>query len=95
MSWPRKKLVELDLFAEQEPAAEHPSPPPLARKRPAPPVLKKPFVTNLSPRYTFDNFVVGNSNRFAKAAAMAVANNPAFAYNPFSCSATPAWGKPI
>ncbi|WP_288310343.1 chromosomal replication initiator protein DnaA [uncultured Acidaminococcus sp.] len=89
----KKKLVELDLFAEQEPAAEHPSPRPPARKRPAFPVLKKPFVTNLSPRYTFDNFVVGNSNRFAKAAAMAVANNPAFAYNPFFLFSDSGLGK--
>ena len=89
----KKKLVELDLFAEQEPAAEHPSPRPPARKRPTPPVLKKPFVTNLSPRYTFDNFVVGNSNRFAKAAAMAVANNPAFAYNPFFLFSDSGLGK--
>lgn len=89
----KKKLVELDLFAEQEPAAEHPSPRPPARKRPASPVPKKPFVTNLSPRYTFDNFVVGNSNRFAKAAAMAVANNPAFAYNPFFLFSDSGLGK--
>ncbi len=32
--------------------------------------------------YTFDNFVEGSSNKFAKAAAMAVANKPAQAYNP-------------
>lgn len=36
----------------------------------------------VSEDYTFDNFVVGNSNRFAYAAAQAVANNPATAYNP-------------
>lgn len=54
---------------------------------------QKPFVTNLSPRYTFDNFVVGNSNRFAKAAAMAVANNPAFAYNPFFLFSDSGLGK--
>lgn len=36
----------------------------------------------VSEEYTFDNFVVGNSNRFAYAAAQAVANNPATAYNP-------------
>jgi len=32
--------------------------------------------------YTFDNFIVGDSNKFAHAAALAVANNPASTYNP-------------
>lgn len=38
--------------------------------------------SSLHPRYTFDNFVVGASNRLAHAASMAVAEKPAQAYNP-------------
>lgn len=38
--------------------------------------------SGLSPRYSFDNFVVGASNRLAHAASMAVAERPAQAYNP-------------
>jgi len=37
---------------------------------------------HLNPRYTFDTFVVGNSNRFAHAACLAVAESVAKAYNP-------------
>lgn len=37
---------------------------------------------NLNPKYTFDTFVIGNSNRFAHAACVAVAESPARAYNP-------------
>jgi chromosomal replication initiator protein len=36
----------------------------------------------LNPKYTFDSFVVGSSNQFAHAAAMAVADKPSKAYNP-------------
>jgi len=42
----------------------------------------KRIYTNLNPKYTFDTFVIGNSNRFAHAACVAVAESPAKAYNP-------------
>lgn len=37
---------------------------------------------HLNPKYTFENFVIGGGNRFANAAAVAVAESPADAYNP-------------
>jgi chromosomal replication initiator protein len=40
------------------------------------------FQTNLDPRYTFDNFVEGSSNKLGRAAAMQVAQNPGKDYNP-------------
>ncbi|TCK02912.1 chromosomal replication initiator protein DnaA [Phorcysia thermohydrogeniphila] len=43
---------------------------------------KKNVESNLNPKYTFENFVVGASNQFAHAAAVAVAENPGKAYNP-------------
>ena len=42
----------------------------------------RPGQTRLNPKYTFETFVIGSSNRFAHAAAVAVAEAPAKAYNP-------------
>ena len=42
----------------------------------------KKIPTGLTSKYTFDNFVVGNGNRLAHAACLAVAQSPAKAYNP-------------
>ncbi|WP_410506295.1 chromosomal replication initiator protein DnaA [Haloimpatiens sp. FM7315] len=46
-------------------------------------IITNPEITStLNPKYTFDSFVIGNSNRFAHAASLAVAESPAKAYNP-------------
>jgi chromosomal replication initiator protein len=42
----------------------------------------RPGMARLNPKYTFETFVIGSSNRFAHAAAVAVAEAPAKAYNP-------------
>ncbi len=59
--------------------AEEPKKPffPFLFKKPQPEEERR-----LNPKYTFDSFVVGPSNRFAHAAAMAVSESPAKAYNP-------------
>ncbi|EKO1914193.1 chromosomal replication initiator protein DnaA [Clostridium botulinum] len=45
-------------------------------------IVNDEMSTMLNPKYTFDSFVIGNSNRFAHAASLAVAESPAKAYNP-------------
>jgi chromosomal replication initiator protein len=49
---------------------------------PALPGTPRPTQARLNPKYTFETFVIGSSNRFAHAAAVAVAEAPAKAYNP-------------
>ncbi|MDG6220965.1 MAG: chromosomal replication initiator protein DnaA, partial [Candidatus Thermoplasmatota archaeon] len=47
----------------------------------------------LHPEYRFENFVIGNSNHFAHAAAVAVADDPATTYNPLFIWSRPGLGK--
>ncbi|WP_068319330.1 chromosomal replication initiator protein DnaA [Janibacter anophelis] len=60
---------------------EDPEPAP-TRSRRGRPEPEEVELTRLNPKYVFDTFVIGASNRFAHAAAVAVAEAPAKAYNP-------------
>jgi chromosomal replication initiator protein len=64
-----------------------------ATEVPGPPEEAAPAVPTLNPKYTFEQFVIGESNRFAHAAALAVAELPAQAYNPLFLHGPPGIGK--
>jgi chromosomal replication initiator protein len=86
----------------QPPAAEPPPPPPVPA--PPPPMPHRATVApgaerrsgdgnRLNPKYTFETFVIGSSNRFAHAASVAVAESPAKAYNPLFIYGSSGLGK--
>lgn len=55
--------------------------------------IKNNFQSNLNPQYTFDSFVIGDSNRFAQTAAVAVAEQPGKVYNPLFIHGKSGLGK--
>jgi chromosomal replication initiator protein len=67
-----ERQIQLAVEQEVEPAGP--------RQQEATPPARPAF--DMSQKYTFDSFVIGSSNRFAHAAALAVAEAPAQAYNP-------------
>jgi len=56
-------------------------------------IASNSFETRLNPDYTFENFVLGESNHFARAAAWAVANSPSQGYNPLFIHGNSGLGK--
>ncbi len=66
--------------ADPADAGSHPRP--AGHAAPARHANARPAQARLNPKYTFETFVIGSSNRFAHAAAVAVAEAPAKAYNP-------------
>ena len=55
--------------------------------------LNTPERSNLNPKYTFDSFIVGDSNKFAYMAAVSVAENPGKTYNPLFLYGNSGLGK--
>lgn len=79
---------EEDLFPGHGAAAPKAKEPLIPKKGP-----RQDFSSNLSPKYVFENFVIGNSNRFAHAASKAVAEAPAKVYNPLFLYSDSGLGK--
>ena len=64
------------------PAHAPTAPPPSPARTPEQARFDWSTAAQLNSRYTFDNFVIGNGNQFARAASLAVAERPSRAYNP-------------
>jgi chromosomal replication initiator protein len=62
--------------------AHAPTAPPAHSRAPEQAKFDWSTAAQLNPRYTFDAFVIGNGNQFARAASLAVAERPSRAYNP-------------
>jgi chromosomal replication initiator protein len=77
------QVVEAAVPIAPAPGAAGPAGVPSSIQHPLPiEVAPRTEIAGINPKYTFDSFVIGSSNRFAHAAALAVAEAPAQAYNP-------------
>ncbi|MDM7855036.1 chromosomal replication initiator protein DnaA [Cellulomonas alba] len=83
MPAPQQPLTAIEPRDIQQSTGQGDAPPPPSQDdRPAHPRRTNPEPARLNPKYLFETFVIGSSNRFAHAAAVAVAEAPAKAYNP-------------
>jgi chromosomal replication initiator protein len=78
----RQLAQDRDLGGDMDPVTGRPRSSPGGQAGPPGGGAPRPGQTRLNPKYTFETFVIGSSNRFAHAAAVAVAEAPAKAYNP-------------
>ena len=79
--------------ADDDEDDQHEFVPSWAERTTAPPRIGSVAEARLNPRYLFENFVIGSSNRFAHAAAVAVAEAPGKAYNPLVIHGESGLGK--
>jgi len=76
------KTYKIEFFILSEEVAEIEKPKARRESEKNDLIVNDEMSATLNPKYTFDSYVIGNSNRFAHAASLAVAESPAKAYNP-------------